>query len=66
MHSPLNRDAIGGGIDQDLNNYDAHPLGTGTPVTKDTILYMAGVGPDATVKDVISTTGGYLCYIYAM
>jgi len=64
-HDRRNRNAIAGGVDQDLNNFDAHPLGTGTPVTEDTILYMAGIGPDAKVDDVFSTTGGYLCYGYA-
>jgi len=61
----LNSDAIAGGVDQDLENIDIHPIGTGMPVTKDTIIYMAGIGPDARVKDVLSTTGGYLCYEYA-
>lgn len=64
-HDPRNRNAIAGGVDQDLNDFDAHPLGTGTPVTKDTILHMAGLGPDAKVEDVFSTAGGYLCYEYA-
>jgi tyrosinase len=64
-HNRRNRNAIAGGVDQDLNDFDAHPLGTGTPVTGDTVLYMAGIGPDATVNDVFSTTGGYLCYEYA-
>jgi tyrosinase len=64
-HDRRNRNAIAGGVDQDLNHFDAHPLGTGTPVTKDTVLYMAGIGPDAEVNDVLSTTGGYLCYEYA-
>jgi tyrosinase len=48
-----------------LNNFDAHPLGTGIPVTGDTVLHMAGIGLDAKVNDVFSTTGGYLCYEYA-
>jgi len=64
-HDRRNRNAIAGGVDQDLNDFDAHPLGTGTPVTKDTVIYMAGIGPDAKVNDVLSTTGGYLCYQYA-
>jgi len=64
-HDQRNRNAIAGGVVQDPDHFDAHPLGTGTPVTKDTVLYMAGVGPDAKVKDVLSTTGGYLCYQYA-
>jgi tyrosinase len=64
-HDQCNRNAIAGGVIQDPEHYDAHPLGTGTRVTEDTILYMAGVGPDAKVHDVLSTTGGYLCYQYA-
>ncbi|KIM81626.1 hypothetical protein PILCRDRAFT_8665 [Piloderma croceum F 1598] len=64
-HNRRNRNAIAGGVDQDLNDFDAHPLGTGTPVTGDTVLYMAGIGQDATVNNVFSTTGGYLCYEYA-
>jgi tyrosinase len=64
-HDRLNSDAIAGGVDQDLENFDTHPLGTGMPVTKDTVIYMAGIGPDAKIKDVLSTTGGYLCYEYA-
>jgi tyrosinase len=57
---------IAGGVDQDLDHFDEHPLGTGTPVTKDTVLYMAGLGPNAKVNDVLSTAAGYLCYEYAM
>jgi tyrosinase len=64
-HDQRNRNAIAGGVVQDLYHYDAHPLGTGTPVTEDTVLYMAGIGPDAKVRDMLSTTGGYLCYQYA-
>ena len=65
-HDRRNRNAIDGGVDQDLNNFDTHPLGTGTLVTEDTVLYMAGVGPDAKINNVLSTTGGYLCYQYAI
>ena len=64
-HDQRNRNLIAGGVDQDINNFDAHPLGTGTRVTEDTVLHIAGIGPDAKVKDVLSTTGGYLCYQYA-
>ena len=64
-HDPLNRDAIAGFVVQDPDNFDAHPLGTGAPVTKDTILYMAGIAPDAKIHDVLSITGGYLCYRYS-
>lgn len=64
-HDPRNRNAIAGGVVQDSDDFDAHPLGIGTPVTADTVIYMAGVGPDAKVHDVFSTTGGYLCYKYA-
>jgi tyrosinase len=64
-HDQHNRNAIAGGVIQDPDHFDAHPLGTGTPVTEDTILYMAGVGPDAKVHDVLSTIGDYLCYQYA-
>lgn len=60
-----NRNAIAGFTIQDVLHFDAHPLGIGTPVTEDTVIYMAGAGPDAKVKDVMSTTGGYLCYRYA-
>lgn len=62
---PRNRNVVAGGLDQDLNDFPAHPTGTGSPVTKNTVLYMAGLGPDAKVKDVLSTTGGHLCYQYA-
>jgi tyrosinase len=64
-HNHLNLNAIAGGVDQDLQNSDAHPLGTGTPVTKDTILFLSNLGPNAKVSDVFDTTGGYLCYKYA-
>jgi tyrosinase len=63
-HDRRNRKAIAGGVDQDLNNFNAHPLGIGTPVTRDTVIYMAGIGPDARVNDVLSTTEGHLCYQY--
>lgn len=59
-----NRYAIGGGVDQDLSNFDAHPAGTGTPVTKDTVLYMSNLGPDAKVEDILDIQGGLLCYEY--
>lgn len=64
-HDPRNRYAIGGGVDQDLEDFDAHPVGTGTPVTDETVLFMANLGPDAKVKDVFDTTGHLLCYKYA-
>ena len=63
-HHPSNRNAIAGFVVQDPDDFDAHPLGTGTPVTEDTVIYMAGISPDAKVHDVLSTTGGYLCYQY--
>jgi tyrosinase len=61
-HDQHNHNLVAGGVDQDISNFDAHPLGTGTPVTEDTVLYMVGIGLDVKVKDVLSTTGGYLCY----
>ena len=64
-HDSRNYYATGGGVDQDLNNFDEHPLGTGTPVTPETILYMSNLGPDAPVKDVLNIQGGLLCYEYA-
>jgi tyrosinase len=64
-HDPRNRNTIAGFVVPDPDNFDAHPLGTGMPVTGDTTIYMAGVGPDAKIHDVLSTTGGYLCYQYA-
>ena len=63
-HDRRNCKAITGGIDQDLNNFNAHLLGIGTPITRDTVIYMAGIGPDARVNDVLSTTEGHLCYQY--
>jgi tyrosinase len=64
-HDPRNHNTIAGFVVQDLDDFDAHPLGTGMPVTHDTAIYMAGIGPDAKIHDVLSTTGGYLCYQYA-
>lgn len=64
-YDALNRLATGGGVDQALDNFDEFPLGTGTPVTPETFIYMSNLGPDAQVKDVLSTQGGLLCYEYA-
>jgi len=64
-HDKRNRKAIAGGVKQDLYDFDAHPIGTGTPVTKDTIIYMSGIGPDKKIDDLFDITGGYLCYGYA-
>lgn len=64
-HDPRNRYATGGGVDQDLENFDEYPLGNGTPVTPETVIYLSNLGPDAQVKDVLSIREGLLCYEYA-
>ena len=63
--NPCNRYATGGGVDQDLYNFDEYPLGNGTPVTPETVIYMSNLGPDAQIKDVLDIQGGLLCYEYA-
>ncbi|KAF9507192.1 hypothetical protein BS47DRAFT_1377967 [Hydnum rufescens UP504] len=64
-HDPRNARAIGGGESQDLTNFDQYPTGNGVDVTENTVVYMSNLGPDARVKDVLDTKGGYLCYEYA-
>lgn len=63
-HNPRNAHAIGGGETQDFSDFDNFPTGNGTKVTKNTIIYMSNLGPDAKVKDVLNTKGGFLCYEY--
>lgn len=64
-HHPANFYAIGGGETQALDNFDNYPAGTAPWVTKDTILYMSHLGPDAKVQEVFDTQGPLLCYRYA-
>ncbi|KAF8342253.1 Di-copper centre-containing protein [Cantharellus anzutake] len=63
-HSPHNRHAIGGGLTQDITNYDIYPTGRGTPVTLDTVVPLSNLGPDTKIKELMDTEGGVLCYKY--
>ncbi|KAF8342255.1 uncharacterized protein EI90DRAFT_3032640 [Cantharellus anzutake] len=63
-YSPQNRYAIGGGLTQDLLHYDTYPVGTGTPVTLDTVILLSNLAPNTKVKELMDTKGGVLCYEY--
>ncbi|KAI1354740.1 hypothetical protein F5Y01DRAFT_329439 [Xylaria sp. FL0043] len=36
----------------------------GNPLTLDTVIYMGGIRPDVTIRDIINTQAGALCYRY--
>jgi len=63
-YSPHNKYAIGGGLTQDLLNFDAYPVGNGVPVTLKTVIDLSNLGPNRTINDLIDTKGGVLCYEY--
>ncbi|KAG9079785.1 hypothetical protein FS749_008244 [Ceratobasidium sp. UAMH 11750] len=64
--SAANAASYGGGSVQDLPNYDTYPVGKGPALTTSSTIYTAGLAAsDPIVADVMSTTGGYLCYTYS-
>ena len=70
-NNTANKYAVGGREIQDMFQYDKYPTGKGQLVTKDTELYLANMGPKATIGEVLDTKGGCLdtrggrlCYEY--
>jgi len=56
-----------GGSVQALSNlteYNAYPNGMPPALTLDSVMPADGIFPQATIRDVMDTTGGYLCYVY--
>ncbi|KAF8602082.1 Di-copper centre-containing protein [Ceratobasidium sp. AG-I] len=54
--------AFGGGLKQDLDNYDIYPAGAPPPANLTTELPTAGITSKVLVKDVMLTRNEYLCY----
>ena len=63
-HSHHNKYAIGGGLTQDIVNFDTYPVGKGVPVTLETVIDISNLGPNRKIKDLIDIKGGVLCYEY--
>lgn len=64
--SSVNAKAYGGGSIQDLPNYDNYTVGAPPNLDKTATIPTCGLAAaDPTVADVMSTTGGYLCFKYS-
>ncbi|KAG9122128.1 hypothetical protein FRC07_001630 [Ceratobasidium sp. 392] len=64
--STANANAFEGGSVQDLNEYDDFPLGKAPALDTTSTIWTAGLETtNPTVADVMSTTGGYLCFKYS-
>lgn len=64
--SPENANAYGGGSVQDLINYDNYTVGAPPSLNTTATIPTSGLASsDPTVADVMSTTGGYLCFQYS-
>jgi tyrosinase len=64
QHNPANKYAVGGREIQNFLLYNTCPTGTGPLVTKGTKLYLANMGPNSTIGDVLDIRKGGLCYDY--
>ncbi|CCO36484.1 hypothetical protein BN14_10620 [Rhizoctonia solani AG-1 IB] len=62
--SPANAVAYGGGSVQNLTGYDDYPVGAPPNVNTAWDLPTCGLDTALTVSDVMSTTGGRLCFLY--
>ncbi|CCO34303.1 tyrosinase [Rhizoctonia solani AG-1 IB] len=62
--SPANAVAYGGGSVQNLTGYDDYPVGAPPNVDTTWDLPTCGLDTALTVNDVMSTTGGRLCFLY--
>ncbi|QRV95102.1 tyrosinase [Ceratobasidium sp. AG-Ba] len=54
--------AFGGGLTQDLPNYDIHPVGADPPANLTSHLPTVGLSSPVKVEDVMVTLNNYLCY----
>ncbi|KAG8793439.1 hypothetical protein FRC12_002735 [Ceratobasidium sp. 428] len=61
-NNTANKDAMSGGLTQDLPHYDQYPVGAPPQVQKTTSLPTVGLSPSVRVIDVMSTKNQYLCY----
>ncbi|KAF8470979.1 Di-copper centre-containing protein [Russula ochroleuca] len=64
---PVNVNSFFGGSVQSLESLDAYnqyPNGGPPFLSLDSIMTADGLFPEATIGDVMNTTGGYLCYVY--
>jgi len=64
---PSNFWSFEGGSVQALDNltvYNEYPNGAPPALTLDTLIPSDGMFLPATIRDVMDTTGGYLCYVY--
>ncbi|KAI0743507.1 Di-copper centre-containing protein [Daedaleopsis nitida] len=64
---PANSWAFRGGSVQNLTSVQAlhdYPNGMPPALSLDSGIHADGMFPDLTVRDVMNTTGGYLCYVY--
>lgn len=64
-HDPANMFAVGGGLTQDLVNYDEFPAGAPPFVGADEQLRFSGLTTEPTLGEVLRTKGDLLCYEYA-
>ncbi|KAL7281743.1 hypothetical protein ACG7TL_005061 [Trametes sanguinea] len=59
--------AFEGGSVQNITSLQAlhdYPNGMAPPLTLDSVIPADGMFPEVTIRDVMNTTGGYLCYVY--
>jgi tyrosinase len=64
---PSNFWSFNGGSVQEIANlteYTEYPNGASPALTLDTVMPSDGMFPSATIRDVMDTTGSYLCYVY--
>ncbi|KAG8791499.1 hypothetical protein FRC12_009030 [Ceratobasidium sp. 428] len=60
-----NKNAYGGGLTQNLPEYDTYPVGAPPAANKTCYLPTVGLSDPVQVKDVMDMENGYLCYKYA-
>ncbi|VDB83076.1 unnamed protein product [Peniophora sp. CBMAI 1063] len=59
--------AYSGGATQSNTNasyYDEYPNGAAPALSLDSVMPADGLFAESTVRDVVNTTGGFLCYVY--
>jgi len=49
---------------ENITVYTEYPNGAPPALSLDYLMPADGMFPQATIRDVMNTTGGYLCYIY--
>lgn len=58
----INAKAYGGGLTEDLNNFDTYPVGAPPLANVSSMLPTAGLTRPVAVREVMATKGEYLCY----